>query len=174
MSINAMPDRPGESWFALQVMPRHEVRVANALEYKGCVSFLPVRRVKRKWTDRVKVIEVPLFPTYLFCQMNSANTATVYSTPGVRRVVGLGAKPSSIPDHEIESLQILVRSRAETVPVSYMSSGQKVQVLDGPLAGLKGIVVRPANHHRLIVSVNLIMRSVMVDISASSVVAVSG
>src|SRR5205807_5573678 len=65
---------------------------------------------------KVTGVQTCALPIYLFCQMNSANTATVYSTPGVRRVVGLGAKPSSIPDHEIESLQILVRSRAETVP----------------------------------------------------------
>ena len=153
-----------EYWFAVQVVPRHENKVASLLDYKGYQRFVPTYRSSRQWCDRKKVLELPLFPGYVFCRIvHGIAAGLVLTTPGVIRVVGFGGKPYPIPDHEIDAIQRVALS-SDAVPVPYLKVGRRVQISNGPLSGVTGILTQVKNHHRLVVSVDLIMNSVSIDV----------
>ena len=161
------------SWFALQVAPRHENKVASLLNYKGYQHFLPTYQSSRKWCDRNKTLELPLFPGYLFCRMVHGTTVgLVVTTPGVIRVVGFGGNPYPIPDHEIDAIQRIALSSGVT-PVPYLKIGHKVQIRNGPLLGITGILTQIKNRCRLVVSVDLITSSVSVDVASVDVLPVT-
>jgi transcription antitermination factor NusG len=134
------------------------------LRHKGYEEFLPLRKVKRRWSDRIKELEVPLFPGYMFCQLSPHIAAPIITTPGVIRLVGIGKVPVPVSDEEINAIQTLIKSELYTQPWPYLRVGQTVRVESGPLEGLQGIVLLIKNHHRLIISVSLLQRSVAVEI----------
>lgn len=159
-----------EAWFAVQVAPRHEKSVAALLSYKGYQHFLPTYRSRRAWSDRKKTIEVPMFPGYVFCRtMHRAAHGLVLTTPGVVRVVGFSGNPYPIPDDEIDAIRKVVLS-SESEPVPYLKVGQRVRISSGSMAGIVGILVQIKNRHRLVMSVDLIMKSIAVDVDVSDVV----
>lgn len=160
-------------WFAVQVAPQHEQKVSALLQYKGQEQFLPTSKSQRHWSDRTKLLQRPLFPGYLFCRATRSSFAAILNTPGVYRLVCFGGRPYPIPDFEIDALRQLAASGRDISDVSYLSIGQKVQVSAGPLAGLNGIITRLKNRDRLIVSIEIIMRSVSVEITSSDIVALS-
>jgi transcription antitermination factor NusG len=165
-------DQP-ESWFAVQVLPRHEGRVASLLNYKGYQQFLPTYQSCRKWSDRNKTLELPLFPGYVFCRiLQEVASGLVLTTPGVVRLVGFGGRPYPIADHEIDVIRRAVLS-PEVMPVPYLKIGRKVQICNGPLLGLTGILTHVKNRHRLVVSVDLIMNSISIDVESFQVRPVS-
>jgi transcription antitermination factor NusG len=151
-------------WFAIQVMPRHEKSVDRILEHKGCDHFLPTYRVSRKWSDRIKTVVEPLFPGYVFCRSQSNLMAIIRGLPGIICIVAFGGIPHPIPDKEIEALQQIVRGKQKYGVVPYLSVGQKVQVISGPLIGIIGIITQFKNHDRLVISLDAIMKSVSVEI----------
>lgn len=153
---------PCAFWVAVQVVPRNEARVAILLQSKGYESFLPTYKVRRKWSDRVRTLDMPLFPGYVFCRREEA-AGLIVATPQVIRIVGFGGKPSPIEDEEIEALRRIGTSGATSEPCSYLRIGDRVQVKNGPLAGITGILVQIGNQRRFIISINAIMRSVSVD-----------
>ena len=155
----------GGSWFALQIKTGHERATALMLRHKGYEEFLPLRKVKRRWSDRIKELEVPLFPGYMFCQLSPNVAAPIITTPGVIRLVGIGRVPVPVSDEEINAIQTLVKSELYAQPWPYLRVGQTVRVESGPLEGLHGIVLLIKNHHRLIISVSLLQRSVAVEIN---------
>jgi transcription antitermination factor NusG len=154
----------GGSWFALQIKAGHEKATALMLRHKGYREFLPLRKVKRRWSDRTKELEIPLFPGYLFCQLSTNICSPIITTPGVIRLVGIGKVPVAVSDEEINAIQALIKSGLYTQPWPYLRVGETVRVESGPLEGLNGIVVLIKNHHRLIISVSLLQRSVAVEI----------
>jgi transcription antitermination factor NusG len=154
----------GGSWFALQIKAGHERATALMLRHKGYEEFLPLRKVKRQWSDRAKELEVPLFPGYMFCQFNADIGAPIITTPGVIRLVGIGKVPVAVSDEEINAIQTLIKSGLYTQPWPYLRVGQTVRVESGPLEGLQGIVLLIKNQYRLIISVSLLHRSVSVEI----------
>jgi transcription antitermination factor NusG len=158
-----------KGWFAIQVAPRSEQKVAQHLDYKGYETLLPTYRSKRKWKDRTKLLELPLFPSYVFCRALPESTGMVLSTPGTLRVVGIGGRPSVIPDNEIEAIQRISSSGVPAAPHPCMCAGQKVRIAYGPLTGVVGVLSQIRNDFRLIVTVELIMSSIAVEISASDV-----
>jgi transcription antitermination factor NusG len=159
-------------WFALQVVPNHERKVADILTYKGRTSFLPTYKKKQRWSDRTKITEFPLFPGYVFCQLSHSVARDVLSTPGVNRIVGFGGKPYPIADEEIIALQKTLRSGLQPRPEPYLKIGRKVQIVEGPLAGITGILTGYMNQGRLVISVDMIMQSISVEIDVSVVVPV--
>lgn len=168
-----MPTLVLESWFAVQVAPRHEKKVASILSYKGYEQFVPTYESRRIWTDRSKMIELPLFPGYVFCKItHKAVTGLVIATPGVVRVVGFSGRPYPIPDHEIDAIRKF-SSFPHVSPVPYLKVGQKVRINSGPLSGITGILAQIKNRHRVVVSVDLIMKSIAVDVDVADVHAVS-
>lgn len=156
-------------WFAVQVRPRYEFLAANTLRGKGFEEFLPTYKSRRKWSDRTKQIELPLFPGYVFCKFNAEIRVPILTTPGVIRILGAH---SAIPEAEIAAIQAAVASRLPASPCSYLKIGTKVQVIAGPLSGVEGILVSYGGHYRLILSVNLVQNSISVDVGYKDVVPV--
>lgn len=152
-------------WFAIQVIPQHECKVASQLRYKGQEEFLPMVTSSRQWSDRSKVSERPLFPGYVFCRVKRSSFRVILDTPGVHRIVSFGGHAHPIADEEITSLQQVLTSGREVAPVSYLKLGQRVEVIDGPLRGVTGIVTRVKNRNRLLISVDMLMRSIAVDVA---------
>lgn len=159
-------------WFALHVVPNHERKVASILAYKGRTSFLPTYKKKQRWSDRTKITELPLFPGYVFCQLSHSVARDALSTPGVNRIVGFGGKPYPIADEEIMALQKTLRSGIQPRPEPYLKIGRRVQIVEGPLAGVIGILAGYMNQGRLVISVDMIMQSISVEIDVSTVVPV--
>jgi transcription antitermination factor NusG len=161
-----------ESWYAVHVKPRAELSVARHLDAKGYQQFVPLYRSRRRWADRVKELEMPLFPQYVFCRTTINTSGRIVTTPGVIRLVGVGNMPVPIEDHEIEALQLIVNTRLRAEPWPFLQIGQRVELAAGPLKGMRGILVRFANGNRLIVSVTLLQRSVSVEVHGHDVVPV--
>jgi len=158
------------SWFAVQVSPRAEKKVADHLTYKGYQSFLPLYKATRRWSDRKTVLELPLFPGYVFCRMTESSAGLIVATPGAVRIVGFGGKPYPVSDTEIGALQQIVESGIHAVPfVPYLRIGERVEIKDGPLSGITGIIVQIKNQRRLVVSVDAVMKSISIDVDAYEV-----
>lgn len=122
-------------------------------------------RSRRVWSDRIKELELPLFPGYVFCRFSRARrSAPVVSTPGVIRIIGFGGEPAPVDDAEINSLRRVQASLLAAQPHPYLASGSRVRVTHGSLAGIEGIVVSEKKHHQLVLSVTLLQRSVAVAI----------
>lgn len=156
-----------ESWFALRVKPRSEMAVSRAIREKGYQEFLPCYRVRRRWSDRIKSVEVPLFPSYVFCRLNPQRRLALLTIPGALQFAGIGRTPAPIDTEEIVAIQRAVESGLTTEPWPYLTSGQKVRLDRGPLAGLKGICLTDSEPGRLVVSVTLLQRSVAVSVDPS-------
>lgn len=156
-----------EGWYALHVRPRAERVVSQFLEEKGYEPFLPVYASHRRWSDRVKVVHQPLFPTYLFCRVTGDSIGRIVGTPGVIRLVGAAGTPIQIDDAEIDALKLVVASSLTVEPWPFLSVGQKVTITTGPLAGIEGLLVRFASRERLVVSVSLLQRSVAIVVESS-------
>jgi len=161
------PDRL--QWFAVQVVPQHECKVSMQLHYKGHEEFLPTLPIRRQWSDRSKVTKQPLFPGYVFCRIRRAEFGVILTTPGVYRIVSFGGHAQPIGEEEIISLQRAVDSGRDICAVPFFSPGQKVHVTSGPLSGLTGVVARLKNRDRLVISVELLLRSVAVEIANSEI-----
>jgi transcription antitermination factor NusG len=159
-----MPDNTNISWFALQVKPRHEKTTAEALRSKGLEDFLPQYLAIRRWSDRIKRLEAPLFPRYVFCRFDLRNKLNVLTTPGVVSILGVGKTPLAVAEAEITALRAIVQSHLPMQPWPFLKIGQWVRLECGPLAGLEGILLEFKNLNRLIVSVTLLQRSVAVEI----------
>ncbi|MEK7406646.1 MAG: UpxY family transcription antiterminator [Acidobacteriota bacterium] len=158
------PTRAAAPWFALRTMPRHEKATAQVLRDRGYEEFLPCCKARRRWSDRFKTVEMPLFPGYLFCRMNPQNRAPILNIPGVLGVVGFGRVPAPVDEGEIAALQVIVKSELAAHPWPFLKAGQFVQIEYGPLSGLEGILLSLKKEHRLVVSVTLLQRSVAVEV----------
>jgi transcription antitermination factor NusG len=155
-----------EAWYAVYVRSHAERSVVRHLAEKGYEPFLPMYVERRRWADRTRDIEAPLFPGYVFCRVTSAANGLIMTTPGVVRIVGAGSVPVPIDDEEIEALRRIAASGATTEPWPFLHVGDRVEIESGPLAGVQGVLVRVANGNRLVVSVTLLQRSVSVEIDA--------
>lgn len=151
-------------WYALRVRPNYEKPVAAALRGKGFQEFLPLVRSKRQWSDRVKIMDLPLFPGYLFCRLNLDERLPLLTTPGFLYLVGVGKNPEPVDEIEIAGIQAVLRSGLTVTPSPNLVVGQKVQLKHGPLRGLEGVLTKIANRHRIYVSVTLLKRSISVEV----------
>jgi transcription elongation factor/antiterminator RfaH len=161
-------------WFALQVRSRKEGFVAIQLEGQGYKCFLPTYKSLRKWSDRVKELQQPLFPGYLFCQFDFQKRRPLVATPGVMQIVGIGNTPTPIADTEIEALQMAVSSGLPSQPWPYLEIGEKVRVNYGNLTGLEGILINFKGNHRVVLSVTMLQRSVAMEVDIAWVSALQG
>ena len=160
-----VPDAASDRhWFAVRVKSRHEKIVAEVARNKGFEQFLPLNRCHHRWSDRVKSVELPLFPGYLFCRLNPGHRVPLLTIPGVVYLVGVGKTPVPIDDNEILALQAAIRSGLPAEPWPFLEVGRRVRLEDGPLAGLEGLLIEKRKQNRLVVSVSLLRRSVAVEI----------
>jgi transcription antitermination factor NusG len=156
-------------WFALHVKTRHERSVAVSLETKNLECIVPLLKERRRWSDRLKTVEAPMFPGYVFCRFGRAVQSEVVRTPGVIRLVGVGGRACPLEAIEIESLLTLSAAAVTARPHSYLPIGQPVRLVDGPLAGLTGVLAGMGKANRLIVSIHILQRSVAVDVGDARV-----
>jgi transcription antitermination factor NusG len=143
--------------------------VAAALARKGLAGFLPLYRSRRRWSDRIKELELPLFPGYVFCWFAYGERLKVLKTPGVTSLVRFGKTVIPVPDQEIQNLKILVSSGLPVSPWPVLQVGQRIHIVHGPLSGVDGILLRIKDSWRVVVSVSLLSRSVAVEIDRAIV-----
>ncbi len=151
-------------WFAILVRTGREKTATLLLENAGYECLLPVSKCTRRWSDRTKVVEVPLFPGYFFCRMNPHNRLPVLITPGVIQIVGVGKTPIPVEEEEIAAVQRVEKSGISAMPWPYLQVGHVARIEDGPLQGLTGIVVKIKSGMKLVLSVSLLQRSVAVEV----------
>lgn len=155
---------PADAWFVVQVAPRSERSVGSILEYKGYQQFAPTYLSRMQWSDRIKIVEKPLFPGYVFVRTpGTAVSGLLCSTPGVTRILSFGGRPSALPDFEIDAIRRFALL-GKPLPTPHLNVGQKVEIKDGPFAGIVGIVRQIKSRACLIVSVQLISQSIYVDV----------
>ena len=157
----------GPAWFAVQVKTTHEKRVTSLLDYKGHEWFLPLYTARRRWSDRIKRVEIPLFPGYVFSRFAPPARVSILKTPSVLRIAGIGNTPMPIDDHEIAALQRVVQSGVGLSPHPFLKVGQWVRIETGSLYGLEGLIQDVRRCNRLILSVTLLQRSVGVEIDSA-------
>ncbi len=162
------------SWYALYTRHQHEKCVHQVLMGKGFESFLPLYTTAHQWKDRVKRVSLPLFPCYVFLRGPLVQWLPILTTPGVHMVVGCGGKPASISNTEIEAIRRVVESPVKAEPHPFLRCGDRVRVTAGPLRGLEGLLVRKKNWCKLLLSVEMLQRSVAVEVDAAMVQRVGG
>ena len=167
-----MPDRGIEEsmiWFALTVKPQHESAASRALSVYGIQTYIPLYWERRRWSDRYKTVEVPLIPGYIFTRFVRNQRTTVLQAPGVRSIVQFCGEPAPIPDHELDSIRTLIASGFPLEPWAGLVTGETVQIESGPLAGVHGVFLRRHDQSCLVVSVELLGRSVMATVDQEAV-----
>jgi transcription antitermination factor NusG len=157
-------------WYALTVKHQHEQFLESLLRSKGFEALAPHYRVRRQWSDRVKQVDLPLFPGYLFCKFEFDERIRVVDTPGVGGVVSFGGRPAPVPDQEISDLQAAVNSRLPIRPWPYLKPGDRVRIERGPLRGVEGTLLREKDGWRIIVGVEMLQRAVAVELEPDMIV----
>jgi len=156
-------------WYALRVKSNCEKTVAAIIHNTGFEEFLPLYTVRNRWSDRIKTIELPLFPGYVFCRIDPKIRMPILTIPGAMQFIGIAKIPAPIEDAEIAAIQNAVRSGLPTMPWDYLDAGQLVRVDQGPLAGCEGILIKTRENHRIVVSVRLLKQSIAIEIESDSV-----
>lgn len=157
-------------WYALYTKSRHEKLVRGELEKKGLETFLPLREVTRQWSDRKKVIEEPLFQGYLFVKMPLRERWTVLNTTGAVRLIGKSAAdPVEVPESDLLAIRRFLEQDIVINPFPYLKAGERVYVRSGPFKGVEGFIVRKDNHCRLVISLDLLMQSISIQIDQAAV-----
>lgn len=159
----------GLPWFALHVRSQRENYVADQLGAKGYQLFLPLYACRKRWSDRIKNLQLPLFPGYLFCRFDPYDRLPILKTPWLLRIVGFNHIPTPVDDEEIDSVRTLVASGAAAQPWPFASVGERVRIESGPLRGVTGILSQIKGNHKLIVSITLLQRSVAVEVDSALV-----
>jgi transcription antitermination factor NusG len=154
-------------WCVAYTSANHEKRVAEQLVQRSVEHFLPTYESARRWKDRRTKLRLPLFPGYVFVCLSRFDRIKVLQVPGVACLVGFNGQPAVVADQEIEALRSSTASHLGLQPHPYLKVGHRVRILRGILAGVEGILVRKKNALRVVLSIDLIMRSVSVEVDAS-------
>jgi len=156
-------------WFALYTSPRHEKHVSEILMQHRFETFLPLYRTTRQWKkSRPVVLELPLFPTYVFVRIAREARSAVLGVTGVLSIVGSPREPWAVPDLDIEAIRLGSQMR-KIQPHTYLTVGERVRIKSGVMAGVEGILVRKKNDLRVVLTLDTIMRSVAVEVDADDI-----
>ena len=153
-------------WYAAYTCARHEKCVAQQFGLRNIEHFLAVYESVRRWKDRSVRLQVPLFAGYVFVRIPLCGRLCVLQVPGVVRLVGFNGMPTALDKEEIESLQRALCNGLRLAPCPYLRAGCRVRITGGPLSGREGILVRRKGQARVVLSIGLIERSVLVDVEA--------
>jgi len=151
-------------WYAAYTRANHEKTVTRQLQQRSVECFLPLYERVRRWKDRRMRLQLPLFPSYVFVRLALGDRLRVLEIPGVARLVGFDGRPVPLPEGDIETIRTRLAGVSRVEPYPYLRSGRRVRILSGALEGLTGVVVRKKNRTRFVISLELIMRSVAVEI----------
>ena len=157
------------NWYAIYVCSRHEKRVAVHLQRLRIEHLLPLYTSVRRWKDRRKVLELPLFPGYVFVRLALRDRLKVLEVPSVVRFVEFHGRPALLAENDVEALRAGLTNQLKMEPHPYLKVGRRVRVSAGPLVGSEGILVRRKDKYRVVLSIELIMRSVAVEVDLMDV-----
>ncbi len=157
-------------WFAVYVQARHEKSVAKRLEERCVEQFLPLYETVHRWKNGRHAVQLPLFPSYIFVRIAPTERLSVLQVPGVGYIVGSHGIPTALPLQDIERLRSALRRGVVAQPFPYLKVGTRVEIQKGPLQGLIGVLKRCNGQCRVVISVDLIMQSIVVEVDASDVV----
>jgi len=166
-------DREAE-WYVAYTRSRHEKRVAELLQRKSIELFLPLYEAVHQWKNGRARVQLPLFPGYVFVHIPYSDRLRVLEIPGVVYLVGSAGRAAQIPEQELDVMRRTVDSGLCAEPYPYLCIGQRIRIRTGPLAGAEGILIRKKQNFRLVLSVDLIMRSIIVDVEGSDVEGICG
>jgi transcription elongation factor/antiterminator RfaH len=158
-----------QNWYALYTRPRHEKKVTEMLLSKGVEVYLPLLNTRRKLKDRIRMVELPLFPSYVFCKFEYKERFSILETQGIIKIVNFHGVPSVVPDWQIESLKKVLENPESLQMESYFRQGDLVEVKEGPFKGLRGTVKKIKGESRLAITIEGIMQSISVEIDPDSV-----
>jgi transcription antitermination factor NusG len=160
-------------WFALQVWTQHENSVARILAQQGIETLSPNKRVWRRWRDRTQACEIPLFPGYVFAKFDPERKFPVVITPKVQSIVGFGKNPAPISESEIAAVRKIADCGLDVGSGPALTAGESVRIVAGPLAGVSGVLTEKRSVMRLVVSVQMINRSISVEVTPDMLVPVA-
>src|ERR1700723_357279 len=165
----------GASWYAVLTRSRQERVATLMLEYMMIANFLPLLSQERRWSDRKQMVNLPLFPGYVFVRIarSSELQLRVLKIPGVVGFVRNQTGPLPVPDREIEDVRAVLSHGIGCSPYPFLKAGDRVRVVRGALVGLEGTLIRCGSQSKLVISVEMIQRSVSIDVALSSVEPVS-
>ena len=156
-------------WYVAHTSANHEKRVTQQLQERSVENFLPLYDSVRRWKDRRMKLQLPLFPSYVFVRLPLRERLKVLQVPGVARLISFNGQPAALPDKEIEALRASLAARLSAEPHPYLTVGRRVRIKHGPLKGVEGILIRRKNALRVVLSIDLIMRSASVEVEAGDV-----
>ena len=157
-------------WYAGYTAARHEKRVAEHFEQRGVEHFLPLYETVHRWNNGRHRVSLPLFPGYIFVRIALQERLRVLEVPGFVRLVGFNALPQPLPESDINKMREGLSRGVMAEPYPYLTAGTRVEIRRGPLAGMTGILLRRQNKYRVVISVDLIMRALVVEVAAEDVV----
>ena len=151
-------------WYALSTRARHEKKVYERLLQKKINCFLPLQTINKKWSDRYKIVDEPLFSCYIFVKIALKDRLDVLQTDGVVRFVLFNGIPATIPESQLDAIRLVLKEKEEIQRIDYLAAGQKIEVVQGPLKGIKGVLSNVKNRHRLVLRLDSIMQAISIDI----------
>lgn len=157
-------------WFAAHVKSRHEKKVALQLTNSNLECFLPLYQTRQRWQDRTAIVDLPLFPGYVFIHIDPREKLRVVKLSGVLDLVGVHGQPTPIDRAEIDNLRQCLTHDGTVQPHPFLAVGRRVRIRTGPLADTEGILTRKKGRCRLVISIRLIERSVSVEVDAHDIV----
>jgi len=159
-------------WYAGYTASRHEKRVAEHFAQRGVEHFLPLYETIHRWNNGRHRVQLPLFPGYIFVRIALRDRLRVIDVPGFVRLVGFNSLPHPLPEADINRMKEALNKGVLAEPYPYLTVGTRVEIRNGPMQGMTGILLRRQNKCRVVISVDLIMRSMAVEVEASDVVQV--
>jgi transcription antitermination factor NusG len=163
----------GPRWYAVYTSANHEKKVAAECSRRSVESFLPLYSSMRRWKDRRVQLQVPLFPGYVFVHLALSERLRVIQVPGVVKLVGFGGQPVALPDEQVEALRTGLNGQLRAEPHPYLTIGRRIRIVRGAFQGAEGTLVRKKGVFRVVLSLELIMRSIAVEVDAADVEPIS-
>jgi transcription antitermination factor NusG len=163
------PDYDKLRWYAAYTCANHEKRVAQQLERRCVDYFLPLYEAVRRWKDRRVRLQLPLFPSYVFVRITQRDRLRVLEIPSMVRLVGFNGLPTALPDDQIEAMRDVLARKLRAEPHPYLKAGSRVRITSGPFTGLEGILLRRNGTFRVVLSIELIKRSIAVDLDSADI-----
>jgi transcription antitermination factor NusG len=156
-------------WYALYTSANHEKRVAAELNVRSIEHFLPLYSSVRRWKDRRVILDLPLFPGYIFVRIALRDKLRTLLVPSAVRLIGFSGQPVALPEGEMDILRSGLSQKLNSAPHPFLTVGRQVRIKSGPLAGLQGILLRRKGSFRFVLSVDLIQRSVAADVDSTDI-----
>jgi transcription antitermination factor NusG len=156
-------------WFAFTVKPQHEITVGALLRTNGIEAFVPTYTARRRWSDRMRTLTLPLLTGYVLCRVSFSSRVPILRTPGVRYMVAFGNQATAIPDQEIQTIQRMIASGLPLQPLSQFEVGLRVRIIRGPLCGLEGTLAEHAGKSSVVAGIQLLNRSLSVEIEQDAI-----